>query len=104
MRQRNLAAFHEWIGDALVPGGDRAGAAAEYRKGLAIRETLAERDPSIAQWQRDLMADLWRMTRAGGGQAYVLRALDIAADMQRRGTLTERDAALVGELRRLAGQ
>jgi tetratricopeptide (TPR) repeat protein len=34
--------------------GDRAGALAAYRAGLAIRETLARRDPGNAEGQRDL--------------------------------------------------
>jgi hypothetical protein len=38
----------------LVAQGDGAGALASYRKGLAIGETLAKRDPENTQWQRDL--------------------------------------------------
>ena len=42
------------IGDVLLAQGDRAGALAAYRKGLAIAEKLAARDPANTDWQRDL--------------------------------------------------
>ncbi len=42
------------LGDVLVAQGDGAGALAAYRRGLAIAETLAARDPANTQWQRDL--------------------------------------------------
>ncbi|MGB7989338.1 MAG: hypothetical protein WCF44_08070, partial [Candidatus Methylophosphatis roskildensis] len=37
-----------------VAQGDGPGALAAYRKGLAIRESLAARDPANTEWQRDL--------------------------------------------------
>ncbi len=39
--------------DVLVAQGDGPGALASYRKGLAIREGLAARDPANTEWQRD---------------------------------------------------
>jgi hypothetical protein len=42
------------IGDALVAHGDGTGALDAYRKSLAIRDTLAGRDPPNTQWQVDL--------------------------------------------------
>jgi tetratricopeptide (TPR) repeat protein/energy-coupling factor transporter ATP-binding protein EcfA2 len=41
-------------GDTLLDQGDGPGALAAYRKGLAIAEALAARDPANTQWQRDL--------------------------------------------------
>ena len=45
---------HKKIGDVLVAQGDGPGALAAYRKGLAIGEALAARDPANTEWQRDL--------------------------------------------------
>ena len=45
---------HSKIGDVLVAQGDGPGALAAYRKGLAIAEALAARDPANTEWQRDL--------------------------------------------------
>ena len=42
------------LGDVLVAQGDGPGALAAYRRGLAIAEALAARDPDNTQWQRDL--------------------------------------------------
>ena len=44
--QHDLALSHIKIGDVLVAQGDRSGALAAYRKGLAIREKLAARAPA----------------------------------------------------------
>jgi predicted negative regulator of RcsB-dependent stress response len=55
--QRDLSVSHEKIGDVLVAQGDTSehgGALAAYRKGLAIHEALAARDPANTEWQRDL--------------------------------------------------
>jgi hypothetical protein len=38
----------------LVAQGDGAGALAAYRRGLAIREALAARDPANTEWPRDV--------------------------------------------------
>ena len=38
----------------LQAEGDRSGALAAYRKGIAIREALAAKDPGNTEWQRDL--------------------------------------------------
>ena len=51
-RDRGVA-FNE-LGNVLVGQGDRAGALAAYRKGLAIREALAARDAANTDGQRDL--------------------------------------------------
>ncbi len=52
--QRDLSVSHDKIGDVLRSQGDGEGALKAYRTGLAIRETLAQRDPANTEWQRDL--------------------------------------------------
>src|SRR5207248_1166046 len=52
--QRDLSVSHNKIGDVLVAQGEAPGALAAYRKGLAISEALAARDPANTEWQRDL--------------------------------------------------
>jgi hypothetical protein len=52
--QLNVSVSHERVGDVLYAQGDLAGALAEYRASLAIREHLAAQDPASAQWQTDL--------------------------------------------------
>jgi hypothetical protein len=75
-----------------------------YRKDLAISEVLAARDPTNADWQRDLIVSLVRLCKVTGEKAYASRALDLALNMQQRGTLAARDAGMVEELKRLAGR
>ena len=41
--------------------GDGAQALAAYRKGLAIREALAARDPANTGWQRDKAVSAWKV-------------------------------------------
>ena len=53
-RDRGVA-FHE-RGDVLIAQGDLAGGLADYRRYLAIAETLAARDPANTEWQGDLWA------------------------------------------------
>jgi tetratricopeptide (TPR) repeat protein len=45
---------YDRVGDVQVKQGDLAGAEKSYRDSLAIREPLAQSDPSNAEWQRDL--------------------------------------------------
>jgi tetratricopeptide (TPR) repeat protein len=45
----------------LLAQGDGPGALAAYRKGLAIAEALAARDPANAKWQRDLSVSFDRI-------------------------------------------
>ena len=47
------SALHE-LGNVLARQGDGAGALAAYRKGLAIAEALAARDPANYNWQNGL--------------------------------------------------
>jgi tetratricopeptide (TPR) repeat protein len=52
--QRDLSVSRNKVGDVLRDQGDLAGAFAEYRAALAIRQRLAEKDPGNTQWQRDI--------------------------------------------------
>jgi tetratricopeptide (TPR) repeat protein len=52
--RRERAVVHRNLGDVLKEQGDTAGALAEYRAALAIREELAARDPANVEVQRDL--------------------------------------------------
>ena len=92
------------IGDVLVAQGDRPGALAEYRKELAIAEALAARDAANADWQRVLIVSLVKMSEVTGDKAFVARALNLALDLQRRGTLALSECGLVDLLRRRAAQ
>lgn len=52
--ERDQSVANDAIGDVLVAQGDGPGALAAYRKGLAIRDALAARDPANVQWQIDV--------------------------------------------------
>jgi len=45
-----------------------------------------------------------KLSEVIGDETFVLKALQIARDMQQRGILAPRDAWLINELRRRAGQ
>jgi len=88
----------------LVAQGDGPGALAAFRKSLALGEALAARDPLNAEWQRDLIVSLVKLGESTGDAIYTARALRVAQEMQRRGILAPRDAWMVDELKRRAGQ
>ena len=56
MWQHDLSVSYDRIGELLEKKGDRDGALASFRKGLAIAKALALRDPDNVQWQWDLSA------------------------------------------------
>ncbi len=102
--QRDLSVGHNKIGDVLAVQGDGAGALTVYRKGLAIAEALAERDPANAEWQRDLIVSNVKLSEVTGDKSFTRRALEIAESMQQRNSLAPRDARMIEELRRRAGE
>ncbi len=53
-RQRQLCVSHNLHGDLLMAKGNRTGALAHYRDGLAIIEKLAALDPEYTVCQRDM--------------------------------------------------
>jgi hypothetical protein len=72
--QRDLSVRLNKLGDTRAAQGDLAGALAAFEQGLAIRERLAEADPSNAQWQTDVVVSLWKL--AGDGLAEPAAARD----------------------------
>ena len=84
--------------------GDGPGALAAYRRSLALRETLAARDPSNAEWQRDRIVSYVRLRVATGEREWVLKALQLAQSLQQDGRLAPRDARMIDILKELAGQ
>jgi hypothetical protein len=68
-----------------VVQGDGAGALSAYRKGLEIREALAERDPANALWQVELavscakLGSLDNLLEAHDRRAYLSRGREILA-------------------------
>ncbi len=102
--QRYLSVSHQRIGDVLQAQCDGPGALAAYRLSLGIHEALAAHDPANAEWQRDLIVSHVKLSEASGDSAHLLAALQIAERMQKRGILAPRDARMIEELRRRAGQ
>ena len=58
---RDRAVAQNELGNVHLAQGDGPGALVAYRKGLAIAEALATRDPANTQWQRDLSVSIDRI-------------------------------------------
>ncbi|MGC8476251.1 MAG: hypothetical protein ACP5NP_07845, partial [Acetobacteraceae bacterium] len=67
-----------------------------YRASLAIRETLARRDPGNATWQRDLIVSLVKtsMSSPADARAALIRALAIARELAAAGKLAPTDSGM----------
>lgn len=83
-RDRSVA--QDDIGDVLVAQGDGPGALAAYRKGLAIADGLAARDPANVQWQIDVAVSCAKLgTHAelteSERQNYLRRGLEIQQEL-----------------------
>jgi hypothetical protein len=78
-------------------------ALASYQATLAIREQLAKSDPGNAVWQRDLIVLCVKIARVDPAQmrAMLMRALEIAKNMQAKGTLSPPDANMADELAKI---
>jgi hypothetical protein len=63
----------------------------------------AERDPANPLWQRDLIVSYVKLSEVSGDKSCVRKALGIAREIQRRGTLAPRDAWIIDELKRRSG-
>src|SRR5258708_34805591 len=61
----DLSVSYNKIGDVLVAQGNLAEALKSFRDGLAIRDRLAEADPSNALWQFDLVVSHWKLAANG---------------------------------------
>jgi hypothetical protein len=53
--QVDVLVEHNKISAALRKEGDLSAALAEYRAGLDIAQSLADRDPDDMEWQRELL-------------------------------------------------
>jgi tetratricopeptide (TPR) repeat protein len=90
--ERDLSVSHNKIGDVLMAEGDREGALAAYRAGLAIRESLSRLDPGNTEWQRDLSVShnkIGDVLRAEGDREGALAAY--RAGLAIREALSRRD-------------
>jgi len=87
-----LVAYGE-IGNVLVAQGDGPGALAAYRRGLAIREVLAARDPANTQFQTDVAVSCAKLGTLDHGQnwearqRYLLRGKELLLTLQSAGRL-----------------
>ncbi|WHO72116.1 tetratricopeptide repeat protein [Rhizobium sp. BT03] len=90
--ERAIGVLYERIGDMCRAEGDAKGALQAYRNGLNIAKALAERDPSNAEWQRDLSIcydNIGNIRRAEGDAKGALQAYRNALDIAK--ALAERD-------------
>jgi len=90
--ERDQSAAHNAVGDVLVSQGNLPAALTAYRASLAIRETLAKRDPGNSQWQTDVAVSCSKLgTHAGltthERRNYLHRGLQIQEDLKTRGRL-----------------
>jgi hypothetical protein len=90
------------VGDVLRDQGNLAAALKSYRDGLAIGDRLAKADANNAEWQRDLIVSYMKMSEVEPAEArqHLTRALEIARNMQSRGTLAPADAWILDALAR----
>jgi hypothetical protein len=105
----DLATGHNVYGDAAESSGQRDEAAAAFREGLALWETVAANDPGSAARQAGLAKALMDVGRTGGDRASLLpRAQAILQKLEGEKQLTpERKrwlAQIEGELAVAPGQ
>jgi hypothetical protein len=74
----DLSVSHNKIGDVEVAQGDLAGALNSYRAGFAIRERLAQSDPTNSIWQHDLSFSYGRLSTALQKAAQLAEAREAA--------------------------
>jgi tetratricopeptide (TPR) repeat protein len=100
--RRDLSLTNTKIGDVLASQGNTSEALKAYRDGLAIRDRSARSAPDDALWQRDLVVSCVKVAETDRSQAKVmlLRAAEVAHQMQSRGLLAPRDSWIPGEIAR----
>ncbi len=100
--RRDLSLTNTKIGDALAAQGNTSEALKAYRDGLAIRDRSARSAPDDALWQRDLVVSCVKVAETDRTQAkaMLLRAAEVAHQMQSRGLLAPRDSWIPGEIAR----
>ena len=94
MWRRDLSLSYEKIGDVLRAQGDLAGALKSYKDSLAIAEALSRADPGNAEWRRDVLISYYKLAQAdpANARAHLLKAKEIARELQGAGKLAPRDA------------
>ena len=70
---------------------------------LTITDFASRYDPGNAEWQRDLMVSLLKLSEVTSDKATAMRALEVMLAMQARGILASRDARMIEEFKRRAG-
>ena len=89
--------------------GDGAGALQAFRKGHAIAEALAARDPANAEWQRNLMVSYAKLagatepTDAAAALDWWRKAFEQFDGMKRRGIMLPTDERALAFLRSKVG-
>ena len=98
----NVPLTYEKIGNVQKAQGHLPEALASYQVSLAIDERLAQSDPGNAGWQRDLIVSYVKMAEIDRSQArgMLMRAAEIANNMQSKGLLAPSDAWMPGDLAR----
>jgi tetratricopeptide (TPR) repeat protein len=76
LRQHDLAASHNKLGDALAACGDTARALEHNTRALHVREQLAEAEPHDTGWQRDLSLSLEKVGDVLAGRGDTASALE----------------------------
>lgn len=85
------------IGRVEVAQGDLTGARDSYSKSLAIRESLAEADPSSARLQRDLFYIYRRIALLGDPEFPWSRVVEKLENMASKGILSPADQHYLDE-------
>jgi hypothetical protein len=73
-----------------------------YQASREILERLAQSDPGNAVWQRDLIVTYVKLAEVDltGSRSFLIHALTIAQQMQRRGQLAPVDMRMLDDLAR----
>ncbi len=100
--RRDLSLTNTKIGDVLAAQRNTSEALKAYRDGLAIRDRSARSAPDDALLQRDLVVSCVKVAETDRTQAkaMLLRAAEVAHQMQSRGLLAPRDSWIPGEIAR----
>jgi hypothetical protein len=91
LAQRDVAVTLNKVGDVKLPGGDRAGALADYQESLDIDRKLAALDQDNAQAQIDLCISLYKVSTVADpsrARAALAEALSISEKLEQEQKLT----------------
>jgi uncharacterized caspase-like protein len=103
--QRDLSITLAEIGTLRAKQRDYSGAARSFADSLRIRETLAAAEPDNALWQRDLIIALVDSARvAKQPRPLLVRALDIAQNLEDSGRMPEKYDYIIPSLKKMIAQ